>query len=789
MPLPTRFVRHTTFVLGLLATLVSSAEAQTPADRNALKAFRDTLAAIKNLDALKPLDSVKASGANGLVRAGLIDLRRGELGGGRKAFDEAMMTVEEALSKKSEWPYPWYALGLVRFSMSRRDLVVKETRFLGQGISYRRGAMDAFAKSIYADSTFVPAADALAGLVNALGHRLLSQDFLAPLKGASGVKGMPPDVWLALYRLEFGVKRYDSALEDLAAYLRLGGDSGMARLEQARTLTALGRPDEAVSAYLQGIDQVGETGRAGYRGDLAWIAAEWEMTQFDSLPAEKVGPWVNRFWRERDALALRAPNERLREHLRRWVFVHQNYLIHRPDDAPIHSEGLNDSDLNDLFDDQSTDDVLVEVALGPPRLKSYVRTQWEIDDRGVIYLRHGEPAKKVSSNAGPPNESWAYDLPEGRRVFHFLGSRSLGTTAATTLVAALPLNADMLDSRAALDSRYAALASQIQSSLAAARSVEARHNNRSTLADRMGRGGMDALQMSRDATGGGRFNGAALQREVMKNQKAIAAGVATDGYPQVFKKSLDAVVQVYGVGFGKGETRRVLAVFAVPGRNLIPKPRPDGGPGVLYTVSLRLIAMDREHGQVRQMDTTRVFLAKQELSGEAHLTGLLEMAVPPGSYQIRTLVTSPGIDAASGAGRDSVDIPESPRDLVISDLILGREQSGLSWTYSGEKVALNPLNAYPRGGDADLFYEVGGLNSGSSYQVTTSVRKADDDAKDKPAVQSGFELKATADYQQVTRGIGLANLKPGAYVLQVAVKEVGSDREVTRRRALNILEK
>ncbi len=673
--------------------------------------------------------------------------------------------------------------------MSRRDLVVKETRFLGQGISYRRGAMDAFAKAIYSDSTFVPAADALAGLVNALGHRLLSQDFTAPLQSASGARGMPADVWLALYRQQFGAKLYQPALLNLATYLRMGGDSGMARLEQARTLTALGRSVEAVTAYLLGLDQMGETGRAGYRADLAWVAADWEMTQFDSLTLDQVSPWVNRFWRERDALALRAANERLREHLRRWVFVHQNYLIHRPDDAPIHSQGLADTDLNDLFDDQSTDDVLVEVALGPPRLKSYVRTQWEIDDRGVIYIRHGEPAKKVSSTAGPVNESWAYDLPEGRKIFHFLGSRALGTSAATTLVAALPVNADMLDARAGLDSRYAALASRIQSSLAAAQSVEARHNLRKTTGDRLLSRDQESVQMQRDGAGGGRFNGAALQREIMKNQKAIASGVATDGFPQVFKKSLDAVVQVYGVGYGKGETRRILAVFAVPGKNLTPKPRPDGGPGLLYTVSLRLIAMDREHGQVRQMDTTRVFLAKEELKGEAHLTGLLEMAVPPGNYQIRTLVTSPGVDAASGAGRDSVEIPESPKDLVISDLILGREQGGLNWTYSGQKVTLNPLNAYPKGGDADLFYEVGGLTDGNTYQVTTSVRKGEADPKDKPAVQSGFEIKATTPYQQISRGIGLANLKPGGYVLEVRIKEVGTDREMTRRRVLNILDK
>ncbi|MFN8651298.1 MAG: tetratricopeptide repeat protein [Gemmatimonadales bacterium] len=763
--------------------------AQSPADRASLQAFLDTIAGIQSAANLTPLD-VKASGPVALIRAGLIDMRRAELGGSRGDYDEATRTIEEAVYKEDDWPWPWFALGQLRLSQSRRGVVVKETRYLGQGISYRRGAMDAFARSLSTDPTFIPAANGLASLVVAMGHRLLSPDFLPPLQKATGSANMPPELWLAIYRLEFGLKRYDAALNDLGDYLRHGGDSGMARLEQSRTLMALGRGDEAVATYQAGLATQSDLGRAAYREDLSWVAANWELAQYDSLAAKDVGAWVTRFWRERDALALRGKDERLREHIRRWVFVHQNYLIHRPDDAPIHAEGLTDTDVSDLFEPSFQDnyEVLSEVALGPPRLKTYERTQWEVDDRGVIYLRHGEPVEKASEPTGAPNESWAYDLPEGRRLFHFLGSRTLGTTAATTLVAALPLTPEMMNSRANLDSRYAGIAARIESSIQFARSMALR-NRVTTSTASQNSPGPTAMDNGLDATGGGRFSAGILQREVNRNRKAIAAGVTSDGFPQVFKKSLDAVMQVYGVGLGSGEKPRLLAVFAVPGRKLTPKPRPDGGAGVLYPITIRLIAMDREHDIIRQLDTTRTFLSREPLTGDQHLTGMLELPVPPGTYQIRTLVTAEGVDAATGSGRDSVVIPAAPQELVISDLILGREQSGMSWSYAGTKVPLNPLNAYPRGADADLFYEVGGLTGGGSYQVTTAVRKADADPKDKPALQSTFALTASAPYQLVTRGIGLANLKPGSYLLEVTVKEAGTTREVTRRRSLNILEK
>lgn len=224
----------------LLATTAADGLGQTPADRAALEAFRDTLARISAVDPLNRLDGVRANTPVLMIRAGLIDLRRAEITGSRSDFDEATRAIEDAVYKEDDWPWPWYALALVRMAESRRGVVVKETRYLGQGISYRRGAMDAFGRALETDPTFVPAAEGLAGLVTAMGHRLLSLDFLPPIVKATKSPGMPPEIWLAKFRLDFCARDYETSLDDLGAYLRIGGDTGMARVEQARTLTALG---------------------------------------------------------------------------------------------------------------------------------------------------------------------------------------------------------------------------------------------------------------------------------------------------------------------------------------------------------------------------------------------------------------------------------------------------------------------------------------------------------------------------------------------------------------------
>ena len=786
----------------LLATTPVAGLPQSADDRLALDAMRDTLESVGDSQSLDSAAEWRGNSTVRLVREGLILLRRGEIGDSREPYDEALRHIERALDADPDWPYPWYALGLIRLAMSTRGFVVKATPYHGQGISYRRAAMDGFARAIKADSSFLPACDALASLIVAMGHRLLPQEFVAPLRRASGVSGASAAVPLALFRLEYVGGRYgDATLELLDEYLRRGGDSGVARLEQSRVLQAAGRGAEAPAAYTEGLRAMGVAGRNEYRADLAWVAADWELAEYDSLPASQLAEWITRFWQERDALALRTPGERLAEHLRRWVFVHQRYLIHRPDDAPIHAEGLTRFEQENSGENFGVINAMVlnDLNYTTPNFKVYQRMQWEIDDRGVIYLRHGPPGRTAIYPAGPPNESWQYDLPEGSRVFHFLGSRALGTTAATTLVAALPLQPEMLDSRGNLDSRYTAIASDLQRKIAQMRGAVLSPNSgidTTGLWDQRPGSAAAAVNVASRfvAKGPGRvlpppvtFHPEIAYREIERGRSAIAVGVTTDGFPQHFKQDLDAVVQVYGVGFGDGETRRVLTVFAVPGRGLTPRPRSDGGPGMLYPVTLRIIAMDREHGVIRQLDTTRTFLTRDTLKGEQHLTGFLELAVPPGRYQVRTMVTVPGLDATTGAGRDSVEVPPSPRDLVLSDLILGRQESGLSWSYGGTRVPLNPLDTYQRGSDADLFYEIGGLLPGTAYQITMAVRKPGDKPDAKPAVEAGFDFRATAPYELVTRGLGLSNLKPGGYRLQVRVREAGSDRQVTRSRSLNIL--
>ncbi len=797
--MPTRFSpipRLAALAAGLLAFPIP-VSGQTAADRLGLQALRDTLPSVSEPQVLEQLGEWKINSNTKRIRQALVLLRKGSLGNSRKSYDDALLKVERSIDVQSKWPWGWYTLGLIDLAMADQRFLYKSTPYHASGLSYRETAVMAFSKAIEADSTFLPAVDVLSQLILAQGHKLLPTVAIPGLRRAAYREGAPAIAALALQRLEMQEKGNQAGVDLAGLFLRRGGDSAIGRLEQARALRAIGQTDEALTAYYAGLVIPSDAGRAEYRSDLAWTATEQEIEEFDTLSVSMLPGWITRFWEERDALALRRPGERLAEHLRRWVYAHQNYLMHRfPDQPHANAEGISLSDQENYGNfDPVRAIVLNDLNSSLPGFKTYRREQWELDDRGVIYLRHGEPTRVAINPSGPPNESWQYDVPEGSLIFHFLGSKALGTQAPTTLVAALPLDPQMLDSRGNLDSRYTAMGADLERKLAQVITVKDQDQNHPVdlrgLWDQRPGSAAASVQTGLQAGGGviSRFRPEVAYQEITRGRRAIAIGVSTDAFPLRFKRDLGAITQVYGMGIDQVEHSRIIATFAIPAGNLRPGPRSDGGPGLSYPLSIRLIAMDREQGIIETLDTTRNFVAQDTLRGNRHLMGLLELPVPPGHYQVRLLITSPGVDAATGSGRDSVEISLPEPTLVISDLILGNQNSGLAWTYGGEPRQLNPLNAFHAGDDATLFYELGGLRAGVSYEVNTSVRKANSDPAGEPDVRSGFIVPATTAYQLVSREVGLVNLKPGAYQLEVTVTQEGTTNRVTRRRSLNILAK
>src|SRR5690606_18676471 len=166
------------------------------------------------------------------------------------------------------------------------------------------------------------------------------------------------------------------------------------------------------------------------------------------------------------------------------------------------------------------------------------------------------------------------------------------------------------------------------------------------------------------------------------------------------------------------------------------------------------------------------------------LSGYVEIPISPGVYQVRAAVVQDSL--VGGAGyQPGVKLSGGAEELALSDIVLGRTGSGLTWRRWGEDVPLNPLGAYAEGGTAELYYELTGASPGATYTTTIEVRRGERGEK-RTGTALRFTETARASDMRVSRSLGLRSLGDGVYRLRVTIEEEGTGRKVTRDQMLRI---
>ncbi len=368
----------------------------------------------------------------------------------------------------------------------------------------------------------------------------------------------------------------------------------------------------------------------------------------------------------------------------------------------------------------------------------YRTDQLDFDDRGVIYLRHGR------------EDVQDYKLVESLADALYTGFR--GALALTGRRGLDPLTSDLFASRADINPLYARLGNTLGSANAAG----------------------------------------VLAAERSLGQRSITVGTTTDSYRRTFTTPLEVLASDFVVG-ARGHTGQELhVVFAIPGQRLTPA---GDSTRVLYPVAFRLVVSDSLDNLVARLDTTRVFAAAAPLRQGAYLTGQVALAVPPGAYRYRLLVQEPGSDAGDLVIRDSIAVGTlDGARFAASDLVLGRQGSGLAWTTGSDTVPLNPLGRFAEGGSAELYYEVYGLASGAPYH--TIVRLERDRRRSlfhrlfgggQAPVLFEFDAPADGPVTRVRRALDLRDASKGSYVLAVEIRDPATATSLVRRRQFVIV--
>ncbi len=754
-----------------ISPILPCLSAQTPTARLQLAALQDSVVQLSSTDEATALASSERTALNRdkadaflLMQAALAQLRVGQISADRAPLDRAQALFDEAVYRAPDnWPWPWYGLALADLALDSTDATVKASMHSGAGVYYHDAALHALGEALEADSSFIPAAALLGDILLPFGERSLNNELKRAVRRAAATNQVALP-WLALGRVYRNLHQADSAVWAFQHYVRLGGDSALGLLEESRSLYDLGRITDATTAYLHGAEIADSLARANYRREVAGVATPEELAAFDATPRDSLGAFVTGFWAKRDAEELRKPGERLAEHVRRWRYIFEHFQLSARAEGTPQRGGANCGP--GMFSRETGDPLPlaapIDLALFQPGVFAATwRGKRLVDDRGIIYMRHGEPDLRAVATAEPPdkqnprktktrpNESWKYVTPLGGLMFHFCGSFALGTQAATTLVEMLPLTPEMIGPRSGFDRRFAALEGQL---------VEFR-----TLV------GNTPSAIRRLA-----------ESLVLTGKHDIQVGLSTDEFPVDYAKHIGARAQFFAVGQPAAGTSEVLAVFAFDGEDLTPTALPQGG--VVYPIALRLIATNAQ-GQFHRVDTTRYFRSAETLRSGQYLSGLESLPLPAGTRNVTLLVTQPDADAGGAVQRRAIAF-QSGNALSLSDLVFGTEQSGLTWASPHGTVPLSPLDAYPRKGAVEVYYELSGAEPGREYRTQIELKGVSGDAKGD--VTRSFHEQAHDSLLRLRRSVALDRLEGGQYRMTVTVTEEGTDRMVKRERFLNV---
>ena len=726
----------------LVAMLVplASARAQSPEDRASLEAFRDSLGGAEDSLRLVALEqkliAVAREDRNNAMhhlRLGFLSIRLGDLGS-KSRYDDGAGEFEWATELQPTWPWGWYGLGIAEDKVGDSQVSIVQGLQAMFGKDHLSRAANAYARSVQADPSFDRGLIELAS--TALRQRINIKTTLAreALRQASATSAASnPDVLLWRGRVEREVGDIDSALMAFRGYLERGGRRGLGLIEVARTEFLRGSLD-AQEPYYEGallddpqvVDQ--------YRADLAMVANDSAIAEFNVNTGQRRVAFLRRFWGQRDRASLLKDGERLREHYRRVYYARKNFQL---------------ASTNRHYD------IVERFRSGSP----------DFDDRGVIYIRHGEPVERARYNAPGMqlNESWHYTRADGDLIFHFVAREDVQDYK---LVESL---FDVLGFGNAV-----ALRGDRDNSVAAGQANElllTREKFSPIYSKLLGAGNAGSQKY--------------LTEERRIGRRSINIGTRSDTYELTYARALKLETSV--VAAGRDSAHSLLHVsYAIPGSALheVPSER-----GHLYPVRLRLSVADRVGIPVATVDTTRLFIAREVVPPGEHLVGRLAVPVIPGNLTYR-LAVEQGDDNGIILAADTVSVGDfTGSRFELSGVVLGAREANLTWRpATGDTVYFNPLGRYRRTTTMEVYYEVYGLPPTASFKTEVRITKEGKGAflgifgSRKPAIRLGFEERAEGPETRVHRSVSLEKLATGRYWIEVVVTDaVGSVRESRAR--------
>lgn len=695
------------------------------------------------------------------------------------SYQSAVRHFEEAALRSPDLAEPWFGLALSRLALYENgaNALFSPTQPLGMPnraawASHLRAALDRDPRH--------------KGSLTSIGHVLVRQgerdqpDWIrVALVRAESLGVVSPDLILVRGRLARQERHYGEASAAFQEFAACGGDASVAALEGARSIAGEGDLAAAAIRYDEGLSSLTPAGFALYRADLALVTEAGDLDLLDALELPEAAGWIRHFWARRDAEDVRPEGDRLREHLRRWIVANERYRVVDPDRRTLYHEPWAPIAPCVPKDSFSLSQAGAREPADPldPR-----RNERILDDRGLMYMRHGEPLRIVwTMGAGDraraageaalartttrwselnadqvaaeialrrqsgddrginTAEVWTY-LIEGKvRSYMFRGSNYLGYSAPTTLTSDIS-SPELALLRAQLDPRFMTVWSRYQNPFPPKVPVEC----------------MVTVQR--------------LAREVRGD---LMLGGSTDDHPLLFPVSVIPAVQVAAVGHPADGNQKVVVAYALPAWKMVTT-RLDSG--FVYQTEWRLTAVNAG-GEVHRAEGSLPVFSRDSLGEGEYLSGTLTLPVPAGNWQVGVAFWQPDYDHGGAVQVRGVRLDGG--EATLADLILGRENDPVRWN----GIPINPLRTWKRGSIVEVHTELRGVNT-PEVTATFEVRQVDK-ATGRPAVRVATTAPVTGPITPLDRSISLGRLAKGVYRLTLTIEAPGG-LHLTRDRVFEV---
>jgi tetratricopeptide (TPR) repeat protein len=516
-------------------------------------------------------------------------------------------------------------------------------------------------------------------------------------------------------------------------------------VRRAAVLYTRGEVADAYEAYQQGLAVWDEAGAKAYVDDVLITADRQEAISLTDGTLEKRKAALQKFWQKRAVRGGISIPDRIAEHYRRLNAARTRY-------------GLN------LKPGQH----LPLTVFGKERQG----VERELDDRGLVYVRYGQPTHRVRARDyvepidGSPTgqESWVYRDADGRHVvYHFFGGRMEADLlrAFNRPQVAGPASSqalrELLADLSEYDHRYAFIAARMET-------VRNYETMKLVTQDAEGRRAINRRIAERleDAD---RQNDRITQR----NREVLFAAFDADAAFPRFDRSL-TLFHDFATFRGKGCTDVVYSVAS---------------PTSAYRLSVALA--DTFTWETQSVDT--VVMKGTAVGQYLRSTGVM-CTTPDYNAYVRFTASTDSITGVTTGGELRVPDYSSP-GLLMSDLLFGLDEDG-PFVRGNAKLALVPPRQFRQKQPFRLFYEIYNLPAGGKYRTTLKFDVKDGNPlvrlfKGNNTVTLSFEGEATeAGLVQEIRTLA-PEIEDGEVELTVTVLNLATGETATNKEKLWIL--